>query len=196
MIRRKRLALTMSISLAIALFSISIAFATLSSNLVLSMGNVTQSALTWNIGFNTGTVNGVATGTDAVCGSATATSTSITGISVTFSEIGDKCAYTFTIANNGNIPGKITAINVTKPSGSTCSVDGTTMVCGDITYNLRYDTASSDQFVAVNDTIGAMVGTTPTTKTVVLTAEYTGTTLADADFTQSGFQYTITYGQN
>lgn len=70
------------------------------------------------------------------------------------------------------------------------------MVCGDITYKLRYNNASSTSLLALNDTIAPKSGSTPTDQTVVLTIEHTGTTASTTDYNQSGFSYTITYGQN
>jgi len=198
MIRNKKRVMTIIIVLAILIVFTSIAFAALSTTLNITMNKVTQSAQTWNIGFQTGTVNGVLTATDtnqASCGSATATANAITGVKVKLAYVGDRCAYTFKIQNNGSIAGQISNIEVTKPNSTTCTITGSTMVCGNITYKLHYDTATSTSLVAVNDTINAKSGSTATIKTVVLTAEYTGTTQSTSDFTQSGFAYKLTYAQ-
>ncbi len=199
MIRNKILIRNILIVTAVLVAVTSIAFAALSKTLNISANRVTQSAQTWNIGFETGTVNGVLTATDprmATCGAATVTSDTISGINVILENIGDKCAYTFNLKNNGTIGGKLTNLVVTKPTSTSCSTSGSTMVCGNITYKLRYDTATSNTLVALNDTIAPKSGSTPTTKIVVLTAEYTGSSLATDDFQQKGFAYTLTYSQN
>lgn len=197
MIREKKFVTVVFCSLVVLLFSISIGYATLSTTLMLTASKFTQEALTWDIAFVSGTITGTAVVNNSnsiSCGTATATSTSISGISPILSDVGDKCAYEFTVRNDGTIAGEISSINVTKPL-DTCTISGSTMVCGDITYKLHYDTASSTNLVSAGDTIDAKSGGTATTKTVVLTIEYSGATAAEDDFTQSGFSYTITYGQ-
>ena len=167
MIRNKKLIKTIFIVLAVLIVITSIAFAALSQTLNVSTNNVTQNALSWNIGFEPGTVNGVLTATDprmATCGAATVTSDTISGISVVLENIGDKCAYTFNLQNSGTIGGKLTNIVVTKPTSTTCTITGSTMVCGNITYKLRYNSATSDTLVAVNDTIAPKSGIVPTTQ--------------------------------
>ncbi|MBR4693334.1 MAG: hypothetical protein IKQ06_04690 [Bacilli bacterium] len=198
MIRKKKIVITSLVVAIVMLLSISIAYAALSTTLTITMNQITQNAMTWDIGFQTGTVTGVVTTTNnlASCGTATATSTTISGISTTLSDVGDRCAYTFTVKNNGTIGGKIASISVTQPSGQSCSVNGSTMVCGDITYKLHYDSATSTSLVAVGNTIAPKSGSTPTTKTIVLTIENTGSAAPTADYNQSGFAYTIKYGQN
>lgn len=198
MIRNKKLIRNIFIVIAVLILITSIAFAALSQTLNISTNKVTQSAQSWNIGFEAGTINGVLTATDprmATCGAATVTSDTITGINVILENIGDKCAYTFNLKNSGTIGGKLTNLVVTKPTSTSCSTSGSTMVCGNITYKLRYDTATSNTLVTLNDTIAPKSGNTPTTRVVVLTAEYTGSSLASDDFQQNGFAYTLTYSQ-
>jgi len=198
-IRNKKLVITFFIILTVILVSVSIAYAALSTTLQITTNKITQNAMTWDIGFATGTVTGEArvNNSNAVsCGEATATATAITGISTSLSGVGDECAYTFTIRNNGTIGGIITAINITKPTSTSCTINGSTMVCGSITYKLHYDTATSTSLVAVNNTIAPKSGTTPTTKTVVLTITHTGTIASATDFNQNGFAYNITFSQN
>ncbi len=198
MIRRKKLVLSFMIVAFVMLLSISIAYAALGTTLTVTVNKVTQNAMTWDIGFQTGTVSGVATTTNSLasCGSATATTDTISGITTTLADVGDKCAYTFTIKNNGTIGGKISAIDITKPTNTTCTTSGSTMVCGDITYKLHYDNEASSSLVAIGDTIAAKSGSAPTVKTVVLTIEHTGTTASTTDYDQLDFSYKITYGQN
>lgn len=197
MIRRKRLVFTIIFVLVISIASISIGYAALSTSLSVTMNKITQNAMTWNIGFKTGTVSGTATANTSgsiSCGSATATATTISGVAPSLA-MGDKCAYTFYIQNNGTIGGKISSINITKPTGVTCSTSGSTMTCGNIVYKLRYISATSNTLVAIGDTIAAKSGSTATSISVVLTIEHNGS-VETAAYTQSGFQYTINFTQN
>ena len=198
MIRKKKIILSFIIIAVVLLLSIAIAYAALSTTLTITFNKVTQNPMTWDIAFQTGTVAGVSTSTNSLssCGSATATTDTISGISTTLADVGDKCAYTFVIRNNGTIAGKISSIDITKPNNTTCTITGSTMVCGDITYKLHYDNESSTSLVGIGDTIAPKDGSTPTLKTVVLTIEHTGTTASTEDYEQLGFSYKITYGQN
>ena len=199
MIRDKKFVLIVICSLLVTLLGVSIGYATLQATLLVTSNKFTQEALTWDIAFVSGTVTGQAVvnnSNNVSCGTATATATSISGISPILSDVGDMCSYTFTVRNDGTIAGEISSITVADPTGLTCTKTGSTMVCGDITYKLRYDTASSTTLVAVGDTIAAKSGDTATTKTVVLTIEYSGATAAEEDFTQSGFSYTVLYAQH
>jgi len=198
MVRKNNLVLISGILIVLVLF-LTIAYAALSTTLKPKFTGITQSAMSWNVGFKTGTVTGTASGTTSgiTCGSATATATTISGINVSISNPGDKCSYTFQIQNNGTIGAKISAITPTKPANTTCATaSASTMVCGNITYKLRADSATSSTLLAVGNTIAAKSGSTATLKTVVLTAEYSGSSASSDDFYQTGFAYTINFTQN
>lgn len=183
--------------LVVGVIGLTVAYAALSTTLNVQFGNLTQSALTWDVGFNTGSVAGVATGSGVSCGTVTVNSTTVSGAKVKFGNSGDKCSYTFTVRNNGTLGASITSITPKKPTSTTCgTASGSTMVCGDITYKLRYDSATSTTQPAVGNVLAAKSGTTATKRTVVLTAEYTGATSAANDFSQSSFGFTIVYGQH
>ena len=180
------------ISLCIISFSLSIVYAALGSVLTMTTSKVTQSALTWNMGIQSGSITGVATGniTEMECGTATATTSQITGVKMKLTKTGDKCTYAFNLKNSGSIGAKITSIFPTKPQNTTCTTaTSSTLICGNITYRLRYNSGSSNIYVSVNDIINPN-----TTKTVYLTAEYTGADAAD-DIFQNQFGFTISFGQ-
>ena len=198
MIRNKRIIYTFFIIIGVLVFTLGIAFAALSQTLNITVNKVTQQAMTWNIGFQTGTVTGTATGTNTnlvTCGNATATATSITGLTGRLTQPGDKCAYTFKIVNNGTITGKISKITVTSPDNWDCDITGSTMVCGNFTFKLRYNNATSTTLVAVNDTIAPKSGSTATTKTVVLTIEYGNEYEEFEDYDLSNYEYKLTFAQ-
>jgi len=197
MIRRKRLIFTIILILVVAITSISIGYSALSTSLNITMNKITQSAMTWNVGFQTGTITGtISTNTSGscFCGNATATATTISGIAP-YIAAGDKCTYAFTLQNNGTIGAKITSINITKPTSTTCTTSGSTMTCGNIIYKLRYTSATSSSLVATGNTIAAKSGSTATTKKVYLTIEHNGAAETGA-YTQSNFKYTLVFGQN
>lgn len=200
MIRNKKFVLTICVSAFTMLALVAITYAALSQTLTITMNKTTQKAMTWDIHFIAGTITGSAVTNNSGnvdCGTATATATTISGFSPVLSGVGDKCSYTFTIQNAGSIPGKIDTILFGEPSEATgtCTGSGSSRTCGDITYELHYDTVTGTA-VAVGDVINAMSGSTPTAKTVLLTVAYSGTTAGEEDFTQSGFSYTLGYKQN
>ena len=199
MLRKKKFIVTSLIVVAVLLLSVSIAYAALSSSLTITIPQVKQEVMTWDIGFNPGTVTcSIVTDNSGLtsCGSATVTTTTVSGIETIVSEPGDKCACTLSILNKGTIGGKISTINITKPQNTTCTISGSTMTCDNIIYKLHYDNAASSTLVAVGDTIAPKSGSTPTTKTVVLTIEHSSTAGPQQDVTQTGFAYNITYSQN
>ena len=198
MIRRKKLVISIAILLGVILITIAIAYAALSTTLTVTMNKTTQNAMTWSIGFHTGTVSGVASNTgnngSISCGSATATATTISGVNPSFDTANGMCAYTFKIRNNGTIAGKISAITITKPVSS-CTTSGSTMTCGNFVYKLRYNSSSSTTLVAVNDTIAAKSGSTATEKTVVLTVEHSNMSGETGAYNQNNFNYQLTFAQ-
>ena len=186
--------LTVVIFLCLTFIGLGIAYAALSATLKTNTSPVTADSLTWNIGFLSETVSGVASGSDTSymqCGTVTANASQVSGVRAILSDVGDKCSYTLHIVNNGDIGAKITSISTTNPTGYTCTTTGSTMVCGDITYKLRYTSSSSSTYLAVNNTFAA-----PSNTAVYLTVEYTGSTAAADDFEQNNFGYTIVFGQN
>ena len=193
MIRYKRTVTILLSSVLIGIIIMSIAYAAMQSTLNVTFSKITQQALTWDIGFKIETVAGVPNRTGVNCGTVTVTNSQISGFSPEFQAIGDMCSYTFHIVNNGNIAGKISSINISKPLSS-CTVSGSSMTCKNIEYNLRYNTSTSTTYVSVGDVIAAKSGSTATENTVVLTIAYSSAS-APTTFTGQSFSYTITYDQ-
>ena len=181
--------------LSIGLLGLSVAYAALSTSISTQFGTIRQSAMTWDVAFNTGTITGTASNSTVKCDKGNAQNTTISGMKVTFNAPGDKCSYAFQVRNNGTIGARISSITPKKPNSS-CTTSVSTMVCGNITYRLRYNSATSTTQPAVGDVIAAKSGSTATTRIIYLTVEYTGATAATSDFSQSGFGYTINYAQN
>ncbi|MBR2678465.1 MAG: hypothetical protein IKE63_03515 [Bacilli bacterium] len=196
MIRRKKPIKILIIVLAIVICGIGVAYAALSSVLNITTSRITQSAMTWDIGFEAGTIPGVATVTNngtINCGSVTATATAVTGVSPVFNTATGKCAYTLKLQNNGTIGGKIAQITITQPV-SNCTLGDSSMTCGNMAYRLRYDSADSTSYVKLNDTIAGKSGSTPTVKTIVLTIE--NNALSTTGYNQYGFKYQLDFVQN
>lgn len=185
---------------AILVVGVVVAYAALSTTLTITFGNVTQNALTWNVAFTTGTVNGTAGGTSGTgrsCGAATVTANSVSVAATTLSKPGDSCTYALQIKNTGGIAAKIDSIKPTAPSGVTCTITNASssasaqMVCGNLTYKLA---ASADGATALKT--GTNLAATSGTQAAYLIVSYTGTGLNSSAVTQTGGKITIVYGQN
>ncbi|MBR1936920.1 MAG: hypothetical protein IJ842_04420 [Bacilli bacterium] len=175
--------------LCAALFGLSIAYAALSATLTITMGKVTQNALSWNVGFETGTVTGTKTG-GATCGQATATADTVTVANTTLQTLHDKCVYKLKIKNTGSVAAQLSSITAKSPSSVTCNTSTTSqMVCGNITYKLTTDAAGSS-LLGTGGTLAASSGTLD----VYLSAEYTGTETGSAS-EQSNGGFTLVYSQ-
>ncbi|MBR2678461.1 MAG: hypothetical protein IKE63_03495 [Bacilli bacterium] len=189
-----------------SVFAIVIAYAALSATLTITTNKITQNALTWNVGFTTGTVNATAVGTSATgrtCGSATVAATSITVADTTLSKPGDGCIWKFTVKNTGGIAAKLSSIVPAEPSSTSCtktnasSSAGAQMVCGNLTYSIN-SAASNSSGTTITKT-GLTTGSTLAASTgsldVYLVVQYTGTGLNGSAVTQSGGKFTFTYEQ-
>ena len=109
----------------VSLGAVSIAFAALSRTLNITHGNVTQNALTWNVGFVAGTYTGDAYGTSSngrSCGNITATRSTLTVANTTLSKPGDKCSYYLASSNDGSLDAYLQSITYTQPTSTTCTI--------------------------------------------------------------------------
>lgn len=181
-------------ALVVAVIGLSVAYAALSATLNVNFGNVSQSAMTWNVGFQTGNVTGTASGTSTTgltCGTATVTADTATIGNTTLSKPGDTCTYALTIQNTGSIDANLATITPTTPTGITCSpATGGNMVCGNMTYKLTTDAAGST-ILTNNRVLSANTGTLP----VYLVVSYTGGDVNDSAVTQAGAAFTLVYNQ-
>ncbi|MBR4693336.1 MAG: hypothetical protein IKQ06_04680 [Bacilli bacterium] len=176
--------------LCACLFGLAIAYAALSATLQITFGNVTQNALSWNVGFEPGTVQGTKTGTNTVCGEATATASTVSIANTTLTTLHDKCVYHFVVKNTGTVDALLSSISAKTPSSVSCDTSETSqMVCANITYRLTSDSAGLS-LLGANNTLVANTGTLD----VYLTAEYTGTSTGGASSQNSG-GFTLNYTQ-
>lgn len=181
---------------------LSVAFAALSTTLNINFSKVTQTAQTWDVGFDiTGssngtsiTVNGSTGGTSTTgrsCGAATVSKESVTIANTSLSKPGDKCTWNLTIKNGGTISAKLSNITSTKPTESsvTCTGSGASLVCGNITYKLATNTSGT---LLTKDSVLAGGSSLP----VYLIAQYTGSNVNNSSIEQTGTKFTLTYSQN
>lgn len=177
-----------------SVLGIAIAYAALSTTLTITTNKITQNALTWNVGFVTGTITptaGGTSGTGRTCGSATVTASAVTVADTTLSKPDDSCTYKLQVKNNGGIAATLGTITPTKPTSTTCATaSGGTMVCGNITYKLTTDSAGSTVVTSSNFSVAAGA-----TKDLYLLVKYTGTTLNGSAVTQSAGKFTLTFNQ-
>lgn len=191
---RKVLNITLAV-ITVLVLGIVVAYAALSAALNITFNGVTQNKLTWNVAFQGNSVNASSSGTSSTgrtCGVATVTATSVTVATTTLSKPEDKCIYTLTVKNGGDIGAKLTSITPTRPTGtnvSCSSANGPTMLCGNITYKLTSDSGGATA-LATNTTLAAGASST-----IYLVASYTGTSLSTSQITQSGARFTLNYAQ-
>ena len=172
---------------------VGIAYAALSTTLNITFGSVTQSALSWNVGFQGNSATATAAGTSDTgrsCGVATITPSTVTVADTTLSKPGDKCTYTLTVANSGTVDAVLASITPTAPSSVTCSVaTGGNLVCGNITYKLTSD-VDGTTVLPTNTNLGAGA-----LQTMYLVVSYNAETLQSAAVTHTGAKFTLTYNQ-
>lgn len=177
--------------LCAALFGISIAYAALSATLNITYSKITQSAITWNVGFQTGTVTGTKTGSSgAVCGDATVTANTATVADTTLATLHDKCVYKLKIKNTGSVDAVLSSISAKTPTSMSCNTSTTSqMVCSNVTYKLTIDQAGQS-LLGTENVLPAESGAMD----VYLIVEYTGTDSTAS--TQNSGGFTLNYAQN
>lgn len=180
------------LTLVISLGCLTLAYAVLSTSLNINFGNVTQNALTWDVGFEEGTITGISAGTSETgrsCGTAAVTATTVTLGTTSLSKPGDKCTYPLKIKNNGGIAATLTSIASKNPASISCTEGESSMVCGNITYKLTSDNDGTTA-LPINTTIDIDGETT-----AYLVVSYTGNSLNSSSATQTNGGFVVTYSQ-
>lgn len=189
--RDKNIIVAASITASLVL-ALSIAFAALATNLNISFGNVTQNALTWNVGFKGSSVTPIQEGTSNTglsCGGATVTPSTVTIADSTLSKPNDKCTYALTIENTGDVSANLSAITMSQPTNMSCVIkDEATMECGNITIKLKTESG-------VDFTSGVTIEPKEEYE-LSLIIEYTGTELNSTETTISSSKVTFAYTQS
>lgn len=185
--------LTIIGAIVLLIIGVSVAYAALSSTLNISTGNVTQSTLSWEVGFEPGSVTATVGGTSSTgrsCGTATVTANSVIVGASALSKPDDSCTYQLTIKNTGGIDAKLTTITPVAPNSTSCTNSGASMVCGNLTYKLATDAAGTS-LLALNSSLEKSVGT----QTVYLIVKYTGTEVSTSTVEQNSGGFTLVYSQ-
>lgn len=182
--------------LMIATLALSIAFSSLSTLLNINYGDVNQSAQTWDVGFDTSgsPLAASSTGTSAagrICGAATITKDSVSVADTQLSKPGDTCTWSLTIQNLGTIDAKLNSVTPIIGENS-CTISGSSMECGNITYKLATDQAGT---TLLSSQINSTLAKTNGTKDVYLIATYSSNSIGGSSNTQNGIGFTILYNQ-
>lgn len=182
--------------LMIATLALSIAFSSLSTLLNINYGDVNQSAQTWDVGFDTSgsPLAASSTGTSAagrICGAATITKDSVSVADTQLSKPGDTCTWSLTIQNLGTIDAELNSVTPIIGENS-CTISGSSMACGNITYKLATDQAGT---TLLSSQINSTLAKTNGTKDVYLIATYSSNSIGGSSNTQSGIGFTILYNQ-
>ena len=177
--------------LCAALLGLAVAYAALSAALNVTFGKVSQNSLIWSVGFESGSISGTKTGSnDTVCGTATATASTVSLNDTVLAMINDKCVYKLKIKNTGTVGAYLSLIAAKTPTSITCTNSTTSkMICGNITYKLTTDEAG-ESLLTTGNTLIASTGSLD----VYFTAEYTGTE-PNSGNEQSGGGFTVNYSQ-
>ena len=177
----------------IMIVGVGVAYAALSTTLSITFGSVTQSALSWNVGFQGNSATATSSGTSdtgRVCGTATITPSTVTVADTTLSKPGDKCTYALTVANTGTVGAVLSSITPTAPNGITCGTStGGNLVCGNITYKLTSDAAGETVLPTSTDLAAG------STQAIYLVISYNADTLQTTEVTHTGAKFTLTYNQ-
>ena len=185
--------LTIVGAVVLLIVGISVVYAALSSTLSITTGSVTQSEMSWNVAFQTGTVNATPGGTSAtgrVCGAATVTADTVTVANTTLSKPEDSCTYALTVKNTGSLDATLATITPVHPGSTSCTNSGASMVCGNITYKLTTDAAGTT-LLTTGGTLAKTNGTLP----VYLVIKYTGATTNTSEVVQTAGGFTLVYNQ-
>ena len=177
--------------LCAALFGIAVAYAALSATLNITFNKISQDALVWNVGFETGTVTATASGSSSIsCGEASVTANTVTIANTVLGTLHDKCIYPLKVKNTGTVAAILETIVAKTPTSTSCNTTTTSqMVCGNTTYKLTADSAGQTLLgtantLAINSSLD-----------VYLIVEYTGEDTGGSSANQIGGGFTLNYIQ-
>jgi len=179
--------------MVVVIAGVSVAYAALSTTLTITTSKITQNALSWEVGFQTGTVTPTSTGSSnsgRVCGTATVTSSTVTVANTTLSKPDDTCTYELVVKNTGSIDATLATITPVSPSSTSCTTSGASMECGNITYKLTTDSTGNTLL-----TNGGTLANTSGSQTIYLVTKYTGSGLVTSEVSQNNGGFTLIYEQ-
>ena len=209
------------VALVIGVCALTVGFAAFTTNLTISSAaDVTPSSSVLDVVFSTsnssavtGSVLGNATGNVGASGdTATLTNTTVTGIVAHFTEPGQKVTYEFNVYNNSQFTGYLTGIAFndvsghagetkvcTPTTGSSNPATVYTNACNNIALKLTVGNTGSElvngisaskSAAQINDTTGLAATASYPAKVEI---EYTGTAIADGEFSVSFGDIVLTY---
>ena len=182
-----------ALAIIIVIMGVTIVYAALSHDLIINVGKITQSTLSWDVKFRAGTVTPVESGTNPtgrVCGAATVDTSTISVPALTLSKPNDVCSYAVVVENNGKIDATLATIAAISPDQTSCNSNGSTMVCGNITYILSTDAAGNSPLVT-----GGVIVKLTGTQDLYLVIKYTGSVPQSSKVEQAGGGFTLVYNQ-
>ena len=189
---RKSLSVVLILVIAFVL-GIAVAYAALSSTLIASFNSVTQTSISWNVRFTSGNFYSTDDGessTGRYCGSINVSDSLVSIDSTTLSKPGDACKYSIVIGNFGEITAELSDIGVIKPDDISCTVNESTMVCGNITYMMTTDVSGDLPLLT-----GTKLEKNGGTINAYLTVKYTGESFSSGPITQNGAGFSLVYRQ-
>ena len=185
----------------ISVFSLTIAYAVLSETLTIS-GTGTVNASNWDINLKNSTSN-----TNSTTGSATYTTPTINGTTISYSvgltKPSDSVTLYFDVSNSGDVTGEITSIISSTPkcTSVTGNTDDADLVCNNLEIKLTYVDGST---VSVGDVIntdgysclkGTTTSNTKANVKLVVKLKDTMTSVPTSQVTISNLKQDIIYSQ-
>ncbi|MBQ6220199.1 MAG: hypothetical protein IJJ47_10745 [Methanosphaera sp.] len=154
--------------LTIGLVTMTVAYATYISQLLIRDNEIRVKNDRWDIHFDNGRPTRVIGGAKVVQ-EPTLTATLISGLRVNFVKLGDGIVYTFDIKNEGTINASLSSIIKSNLECTSSNQEDADYVCSNINYKLVY--TDTNEEVSVGNTLDA-----GQTKTVSLIVDYKNTT--------------------
>ena len=134
--------------LTIGFVTMTVAYATFTSQLIIRDNEIAMTNATWDIHFENGRpVRPV--GGSVVTQEPTLTATLISGLRATFQGVGDGVVYDFDIKNAGTLNAVLSSITKTTPVCTSTNVAEANQVCSNIEYKLVYKETGNE--VSIGD---------------------------------------------
>lgn len=189
---KNKIKVMVAVIMALSIVSISVAFAALSTSLVIS-GTATVNSGSWNISFQNLDVKTPTGSASFITEPSIASPTSINSYYAILKNDGDSVSFEFDVVNSGSIDAKLTSLvkNAIPTCTGTDAITGdadAALVCADLSYTFSYSDGST---ISLNDVIAAS-----TSKRLKVTLSYNTSTLPDNQVDISGLGITMLFGQN
>ncbi len=184
--------IVVALCIIIVILGVTIVYAALSNDLVINVGKTIQTSLSWDVRFEEGSVTPVEAGpsnTGRICGVAVVNTSTITVPNVTLAKKNDMCSYRLVVENNGKIDATLAEVTPISPDSTGCVSNGSSMVCGSITYMLTTD-AAGENLLSTGGTLAKLDGN----QIIYLVVKFSGTATEQKVEQESG-GFTLVYVQ-